>query len=413
MSSRTVSQVSADALFKEFYFGQGSTSLVNKNAPLASVLMKNKSVDWVGDNFVAPLRFGSATGLGYRALGANLPDPVAAPRNKAVFGAKRGYATAEFDREAIVSSRNDRGAFAKVTVDEVEAVQEGFLLHMIERPLFGDSTGKLGEITSFTGAGTTASPWVITGATNGTNAPKHKARYYPKGAKLDLWTSAGVYQLTVEVVAATATTVSVVLVSTGSAATPTNADLLYWEGDRNGEIVGLKTFTQTTTIYGINNANDTEFKATSSAITGSLQFDDINNLVSSVEEVSGESPKLGVCSHLTLAGIKNLSEDQKRYNVAEAKSSDLKIGFKGVEVMADEGPFPMISSQMCPEGEIWLINPKFLQLVMRQDFGWFDDDGTILLRHPNKDVYNSRYGGYHELFCSKPNSIGYLSGFSL
>ena len=84
---------------------------------------------------------------------------------------------------------------------------------------------------------------------------------------------------------------------------------------------------------------------------------------------------------------------------------------KGIELLGDDGPFPMISSQMCDDDEIYFLNTKYMQLVMRQDFGWFDDDGTILLRDPNKDVYNARYGGYFELFCSKPNSVARLRNF--
>jgi hypothetical protein len=123
------------------------------------------------------------------------------------------------------------------------------------------------------------------------------------------------------------------------------------------------------------------------------------------------SPNLAVCSHATKAALKSQAEEHKRYNVLEVKSSDTKIGFKGIELMGDEGPFAMISSQMCEDNEIYFLNTKFLQLVMREDFGWFSDDGTILLRDPNKDVLNARYGGYFELFCSKPNSVGRIRNF--
>lgn len=403
----------ANALFKEFYVNEGSVSLVNAKTPAASILMKNKKVDWVGDQFVAPVRFGSAVGLGYRASGANLPTPVAAPRGKAVFPAKRAYASVEYDREAILASRNDRGAFAKVTVDETEALIEGFQLHMVERAIFGDGSGKLGQIASLTGAGTVASPWVLTMSTVTVVAPKFKKKYFPKGAKLDVYTAGGVYQLTVQVVGASSTTVSVVLVSTGSAVAPSAAEVLYWEGNKDGEITGLAKFVASGTIYGIDNSVNTEFKGISTSITGALQIDDINSAVSATEEESGESPDIGFCGHGTLAYIKNLMEDQKRYNVSEIKSSDGKIGFKGIQIMSDEGEFSLVASQMCQGDDIWLAKQKYLQLVCRADMGFFDDDGTILLRDPNKDVYNARYGGYFELFNHKPNTIHRITGFTL
>lgn len=406
-----------NALFKDFYGSGADQSLVNAKTPLASILMKNKSVDFVGKQFVQPVRFGSAVGLGYRPSGTNLPMPKSAPRDQAVFPAVRAYATAEYEREAIVASRNDRGAFAKVTVDEVEAVLEGFNLHMVERALFGDSSGKLGAVTSLdSGAGTEASPWVVTMSTTGILAPKFKKKYFPRGAKMDLYTSGGVYQLTVEVAGFSATTLSLVLVSTGSASAPAANDILFWEGNRNNECVGLKQIAPVAagTLYGISQSTNPEFKGfVQDLSSATLSYDDINDIVSDLEDELGVSPNLAVCSHATKAAIKSQAEDQKRYNILEVKSSDAKIGFKGIELMADDGPFPMISSQMCDDDEIYFLNTKYMQLVMRQDFGWFDDDGTILLRDPNKDVYNARYGGYFELFCSKPNSVARLRNFSV
>lgn len=418
--SRTVNLTTADALFKEFYADAGS-SLQNPKSPLASLLMKNKKVDFVGDQFVAPVRFGSAVGLGYRGEGQSLPTPVAAPRQRAVFPAKKAYGTVEYSRESIVASRNDRGAFAKVTVDEVEAVLEGFMLHNVERALFGNGTGVLGECSAtISGAGTSASPWSIAleNSPASGDTPKGKKQYFPQGAPIDVYSSAGVYQLTIEIVSATESagvvTITATTKATGADTTPADGDLLYWEGSKDQEIVGLKSLAPVSagTLYGISQSSFPKFRGLLKSISGALQYDDINE---GIEELAEESmaPNLGVCSHSAMGLLKNLSEDAKRYNVAEAKTGDAKIGFKGIEAMSSEGPFPIIASQMCPKDEIWLVNSKAMQLVLRQDFGWFDDDGTVLLRDPNKDVYSARYGGYFELFCNAPNSVMRIYGFSL
>lgn len=409
---RNVNITDQDALFKEFYGSGSDQSLVNAKTPLVSILSKSKKVDFVGDQFVQPVRFGSAVGLGYRALGANLPSPKAAPRGKAVFPAKRAYATAEFDREAIKASRNDRGAFAKVTVDEVDATEEGFALHMLERALFGDGSGKLGEVASLTGAGTSGSPWVLTMETNGTNAPAHKKRYYPANAKLDVY-NGSTLQCVVEVVSASATAVTVILVSTAADSAPAAGDILYWEGNKDGECVGLKLLAPDAagTLYGISQTTNANFAGTVNNLNGAtINYDDLNDIIADLEEEI-DSPSIAICSHSTLTALKNQAEDQKRYNVAEVKASDAKLGFKGLEVMTAAGPIPLVASQMCPEKEIHFFQEKYMMLVMREDFGWFDDDGTILLRDPNKDVYASRYGGYFELFCSKPNSVGRIRNF--
>lgn len=418
--SRTANMTTHDALFKEFYGSGADQSLVNKKTPLASILMKNKNADFVGDQFVQPVRFGSAVGLGYRSSGQNLPEPVASPRGKAVFGAKRAYAATEFDREAIIASRNDRGSFAKITVDEVNATEEGFMLHMIERALFSDSSGKLGEVSSLTGAGTSGSPWVLTMATTGTNAPVHKKRYYPRGAKIDVYSSGGVLQMTIQVVSASSTTVTAVTVSMAADNTPAATDILYWEGNKDGECVGLGLIAPVSagTLYGISQTTNPEFRGLLKNVGATIAYSDLNSIVSSLEDEI-DSPNLAVGSHATIAALKSQAEDQKRYNMSEVKSADSKIGFKGIELMSGDGAFPMIASQMCQDSDLWFINTAYLQLVMRQDFGWFDwnsasQGGEAYLRaDDDKDIMKARYGGYFELFCSKPNSIARVYNFSV
>lgn len=404
---------SENALFKEMYGSGADMSLVNKNAPLASLLMKSKKVDFVGDQFVQPVRFGSAVGLGYRSSGQNLPAPVSALRGKAIFQAKRAYGTAEYDREVIKASRNEKGAFAKATVDEVNAVEEGFLLHMVERALFFDASGMLGEVESLTGSGTSGSPWVLTMENDGAVAPVYKKKYFPVGAKLDVYSQAGALQCTVEVTATSATTVTCVLLSTSADSAPAAEDVLYWQGNKDIEIVGLRSLAPASagTLYGLSQTTYPNFMGSVNSITGALDFGDINDMISDLEEEIG-APKVGITSYAALRILKNQAEDAKRYNVAEAKSINGKIGFKGMEVMTSDGPIPLIASPMCPDDEIIFFNPEYHMLVMREDFGWFDDDGTILLRDPNKDVYSARYGGYFEHFCSKPNSVGRIKGFT-
>ena len=260
MAERVVNQTAYQSWMKEFY-GAGPLSLENVKTPLYSMIKKNQKVDWVGDQFIAPLRFDVATGLGYRSQGQNLPKPGAAQRDRAAFRAAKAYGTCEYEREVIVQSRNDKGAFAKATVDEAEALIEGFSLHLIERALFGDGSGKLAQIddASITGAGTVASPWVFDLDMTGTNAPIGKKAYFAVGARLDLYTTGGVYQLTVKVVSAVknstsgVVSLSVTLVSTGSAVSPTDNDILYWEGDKDIECTGLAKIAPAAagTLYGL------------------------------------------------------------------------------------------------------------------------------------------------------------------
>jgi hypothetical protein len=420
-SDRRVDTSNYQGWFKDMY-GKAGISLVNKKTPLTSILMKNTSAEWVGDYFKQALRFGSGLGLGYRSEGENLPTPVPAIRDQALFRSKSAYATAEYTRQSIVQSKNDKGAFAKVTVDEAEATVEGFQIHNLERSFFGDGSGKLAEVDgSVTGAGTAASPFSFALQADGANAPKGQRRWFPKNAKVDVYSQAGVYQCTIKIVSASlnrttlVVTLTAELLATGSAAAPVDNDLLYWQGNKDKEVTGLKLIAPSSagTLYGLSQTTYPEMKGLVKSVTGSLEYDMINEAVADQEEES-ESPDVAIGHNFAIQALKNQSEDQKRIPMSEVKSSNLVLGFKGIEIMSEEGAFPLISSPMCPYDEIWLMKKKHLEIMMRQsDFGWFDEDGSVLMRHPDKDLYNARYGGYFELWASKPNTITRIKGFSL
>lgn len=420
--SRSLNMTDQDALFKEFY-GGGLSVLTNVKTPLLSILNKKKRTDFVGDTFVDHVRMDVATGLGYRATGQNLPTPGAAARQRVAFTAAKSYGVALYDREAILASRNDRGAFAKATVTEAESVVEGHGLHMLERVLFGDSTGKLGEISAapaVSGAGTTASPWSFALTNTGTNAPKGKRNWFVQGAPIDLYTAAGVYQMTIVIVSATVSagvvTITATTKATGSSVTPVALDIMYWEGNKDAEMVGLGAIAPTVagTLYGVNQTTNPKFRGLLKSVSGALQYGDVGK---GVDDLAEESivPNLGVCSYAAFSYLKDLSEDQKRYNTAEAKSYDAKISFKGIEIMGAEGAIPLVPSQMCPSDEIFLMNTNHMSIQCREDFGWFDADGKgqILVPDQNKDQYFARYGGYSQLYCDRPNSVLKIYGFTL
>ena len=274
--------------------------------------MKNKKVDFVGSNFVQPVRFTSGLGLGYRSVGQNLPKPQAARRESAIFPAARAYATAEYDREAIVASRNDEGAFARVTVDEAMAAVEGHQLHMVERALFGDKSGALGQINdaSITGAGTETSPWAFDLLAGDLTYPT-KGKWFQRGQRVDLYTTGGVYQMTIEIRSVSTNfstkviSLTAITLETGSAVSPTDDDVLYWQGNKDQEIVGLRAIAPVSagTLYGIDQSLNPEFRGLLKPLAAHYKYDDLNEGIEQLAEEI-EAPNLAVCSHSTLALLK-------------------------------------------------------------------------------------------------------------
>jgi hypothetical protein len=91
-------------------------------------------------------------------------------------------------------------------------------------------------------------------------------------------------------------------------------------------------------------------------------------------------------------------EDIKYIDVSP-RDKDLvgKIGFKAVDLQAGPARIPMLISRFCAEDDVWLLNDDHIKIMHRPGFGWFDDDGTVLLRQADSDGYEARYGGYLEV----------------
>ena len=109
----------------------------------------------------------------------------------------------------------------------------------------------------------------------------------------------------------------------------------------------------------------------------------------------------------------NLLESQKEYQV-HPRMPELKgkVSFKGVEFMSTAGAIPVFPERFMKPEEMYFINDNFMGCHHRPGFGWFDDDGTVLLRAADEDEYEARYGGYYENYIV-PSFHGALRNLAL
>jgi hypothetical protein len=77
--------------------------------------------------------------------------------------------------------------------------------------------------------------------------------------------------------------------------------------------------------------------------------------------------------------------------------------------MSVDGAIPIVSSRYVRNDQVFLVNTKKMFRDHAEAFGWFDNDGTVLLRMANDDAYEARYGGYYENFIN-PLYQGVISG---
>jgi len=154
------SLVTATNVFKRKFWKMSDAVFNASNVTWSRI---NKNSDFVGkDMFVSnPLSFSGGVGSGA------LPTANVGKYEGSIINAKRVYAVAQVEREAIKASESSEGAFVKAMQETVKKTLESFMRNC-SRQLFADGSGVLAKgagaaaSAAVTGAGTVGSPYVIT-----------------------------------------------------------------------------------------------------------------------------------------------------------------------------------------------------------------------------------------------------------
>jgi len=392
-------------LFKIKY-GQLSENVYNSaNVLLGRVV---KKYDFTGRQMFVPIPTSFAGGVG----SGSLPTANYASVEDAIITAKKVYATVQIDREAMKASMDDEGAFVRFTKWPIQKTVESYMRNA-SRILFNDGTGSLAAgdgSTNVSGTGTAADPYLVK-----LNSNTKEANVEEK----DFW-NYDTETTNLEVVAYNPTTrvVSLVGTSAGLAAlsgvgpVPTNK-YFYMQGSRNNDPMGLKGVLDATsgTLYSVPVSR--KFQATQVDAAGAgLTTDAMNQVMLEVQRKSGKVPNLIVTSFTQYRKLLNLLEDQKQYTV-EPRAENLKgkVSFSGVEFMSSAGAVGVFPERFVENDRMYFLNDNFITLYHRPGFGWFDDDGTVLLRDASSDSYSARYGGYWEAYIV-PTFHGVITGLA-
>lgn len=381
-------------LFKIKY-GKLSENVYNSaNVMLAR---QRKVFDFTGRQLFVPVPSGFSGGVG----SGSLPTSNFSDVEDALINAKKVYATIEIDREAMKASANDEGAFVRATRWQVQKGVESYMRNA-SRILFSDGSGSLGTIDTggVTDNGSGNYDLVLTAASFKEANLEERDYINISSGNTDLF----------EVLSVTPGTRTVNVTRISGSKVPADADVLFMQGSENNDPQGFKGVidTQSGTLYGITVGR--RWQATREDVGGAgLTTDLMNKIMLEVQRKSGKVPNLIVTSFTQYRKLLNLLEDQKQY-IVEPRMPELrgKISFKGLEFMSAAGAIPIFPERFVEDDRMYFINDNFMTAHHRPGFGWFDEDGTVLLRNASSDSYGARYGGYYENYIV-PSFQGALS----
>lgn len=391
------------SLFKRAYgdygdqlYGSGVEDVLESQIP--------KTFDFQGNERHFPLKVGFGGGVGYGTL-------PAANRSKNVdvyYTTKQAYARLNLDRKTIVQSRGKMGAFIEATKEETEGKLKSFRRAQA-MSLYNDGTGILFQFSGST-SGTAAAP-VITVLTTGTY--RVRSGFLEEGDYVNVNTDAAVF----EIIAVTSTTVTLSRLSGSLDLTAIGAGThsVYLQNSKDVApmgMLGVTTFASST-LYGVTFQRRFSPYTNAKSSATLLTSDDLNAAVLEMKNRSGETPNLIIPSVTQMNLLLNQMEDKKRYTTLDSSSNKLSkkatVSFQGIEFMSVDGPIPVVSSRYVRNDCVMLANTKKMFRDHAEAFGWFDNDGTVLLRMANDDAYEARYGGYYDNFIN-PLYQGIISG---
>ena len=334
---------------------------------------------------------------------------------------KRVYSVGEIDGMAIATGNSPDGIFDVSLLSSVAEDAANALKRNMERILFGDGSGKLytgnASNSNVTGAGTDGDPYIIDMDGDATSIIESN---FEEGDLLNV--NAETTTLSVKLVQFTAGSELLHLVGTSArlatlaGANPfTTTDVLYMQGSKDNDPLGLKIIQKTTgSSYGVSHTLR-RFQGFVKACAGApISEDLLNELVMEIERRCKQSPDMLVASSFQVRKLKNILEDKKRV-MLEPRSEKLRglVSYSALAFDSANGLIPIIASDFVDKDYFWAINTSKIEMLHAPGWGWLhnDVDPGIFKQRDTTDRYQARYGGYMEIFI-QPNFHGVLTGLA-
>lgn len=389
-------------LFKTVY-GKLSEKIYNSENVLMARVKKDFTFTGVDLKTTMPKGFGGSVGSG------TLPTANNKSYLQMTVTPKKVYARMNIDRESIMASKDDKGSFVRLLQEAIKNTVESYARNM-ERILFSDGTAALGTMSgSNSGAGTSGDPFLCTIS---------EATWKEANFEEDDYVNIASGTALLEVVSVNPATrvVGLVLISGSQAISAGLTSIIYMQGSKDNDPLGLEATVGTAsgTVYGIDLAAERRWRSYRlDANAAEISADILNKTVLQIHKKCGKYPNLALTSYTQYTKLQNQQEDIKYLEVMP-RDKDLrgKVGFKGIDVQAGPAQVPVLISRFCAEDDFWFLNDNEISIMHRPGFGWFDDDGTVLLRQADSDGYEARYGGYLQVVI-KPAFQGQIYNLAL
>lgn len=377
-----VNLTNADSALKTVYLDVISDQLNNNVNPFFAAIKHSTNDVW-GKEVRKLAIHGVNGGIGAGTEDGALPSATGNKYSNFVSTLKNIYGVIEISDKAVRASENNVGAFVSLLNAEMEGLIKSGTFNF-GRMLFGDGTGKLGIAT--TSSGRTLD---MTSVKNIEEGMLVDLREDVTGTLLH----SGVGIVAVDREKLTVTIDRDISVEPGT--------FLTIQGSYQNEITGLEAIfnLNSESLYGLNREENKWLNPYTKAISGNISEIEIQKAIDIIEEKSGNSVNLIVCSWGVRRALQQLfAENKRNIDTVELAGGYKAMSYNGIPIVAD---------RFCPSGTMYLLNTEDFTLHQLCDWQWLEgEEGKVLKQIPGKPVYTATLVKYAELICAKPYGQG-------
>jgi hypothetical protein len=405
----------ANVILKDVY-GDINEQINNATPALDGIKSTARNITQVGGlgvKFVAHV--GRNTGIGARGEDEDLPEAGNQQYVDGQTGLKSFYGSVRLTGQVMAQASQNYQTFADVTAEEIERIRDDIAKDQ-NRQVFGDGTGTLAKVaTANTSAAATLAVdnvkylhvgmrvdvLLAASLTDAVPTPAHTAGYV---------TITGINKTTKVVtfdrnLASSVTVGSAVVRSNSTGSSQVNNWKKEWTGF--GAIISdtgvLHGIDPTTTPAWAAHTKDISVGGVAQQITE----EDMIGMVTDIAE-DGDKPDVIWTDHGSWNGYWKALEEKRRY----VNKVDLEGGNRGLGFATMFGDLPFKADFDAPQGKMWFVNQKKVNLNTNRGWEWIDEDGSKWKQVPRRDAFIAYLRNYSEISTYRRNTHGVISGIA-
>jgi hypothetical protein len=405
----------ANVILKDVY-GDINEQINNATPALDGIKSTARNITQVGGlgvKFVAHV--GRNTGIGARGEDEDLPEAGNQQYVDGQTGLKSFYGSVRLTGQVMAQASQNYQTFADVTSEEIERIRDDIAKDQ-NRQIFGDGTGTLAKVKTanssaaatlaldsvkYLHVGMRVDVLLAASLGNAVPSPAHTGGYVTITA-INKTTKVVTFDRNL---ASSVTVGSAVVRSNSTSSSQVNNWKKEWSGF--GALIN-----DTDALHGIDPATTPAWAAHTMDISVSgtpqqITEEDMISMVTSIAE-DGDKPDVIWTDHGSWNGYWKALQDRRRY----VNKVDLEGGNRGLGFATEFGDLPFKADFDAPEGKMWFVNQKKINLNTNRGWEWIDEDGSKWKQVPRRDAFIAYLRSYSELSTYRRNTHGVISGIA-